>query len=144
MRAELRPEHRPDRKYVMSHMIADTEEELHAMADKIGVARRWHQGDHYDITQAKKALAVAAGAVALTKRQLAKMATRRRRGLSKYAAGDRVWLAEFDNGDEVIPRQRATVLFGPENDMWTVEVVPEDDRDDGLRELSTDQIEGPA
>ena len=28
----------------MSHMIADTLPELHEMADKIGVARRWFQG----------------------------------------------------------------------------------------------------
>lgn len=27
----------------MSHLIADTDAELRAMADKIGVSRRWHQ-----------------------------------------------------------------------------------------------------
>ena len=64
----------------MSHMIADTEEELHAMADKIGVLRKWYQGDHYDITQSKKALAIIYGARAITLRQLAHMAMNRRRG----------------------------------------------------------------
>lgn len=44
----------------MCHMIADTEDELHAMADRIGVARKWHQGDHYDICKSKRALAVSA------------------------------------------------------------------------------------
>ena len=42
-------------RMVMCHMIADTEEELHVMADRIVVARRWHQGDHYDIALSKRA-----------------------------------------------------------------------------------------
>jgi ABC-type polysaccharide/polyol phosphate transport system ATPase subunit len=57
----------------MSHMIADTEAELHVMADKIGVQRRWFQkkpsGDHYDIAMSKRALAVAAGAKEITIQQ---------------------------------------------------------------------------
>ena len=80
MLAEFIPTHVRGRRYVMSHMIADTAEELHEMADKIGVLRKWYQGDHYDITQSKKALAIKAGARAITLRQLAKMAMRRRRG----------------------------------------------------------------
>jgi hypothetical protein len=36
---------------IVCHMIADTEAELHAMAARIGVARRWCQGDHYDRAQ---------------------------------------------------------------------------------------------
>lgn len=55
------------RRMVMCHMLADTDEELHAMADKIGVARRWHQKagtphSHYDICLSKRALAVKYGA----------------------------------------------------------------------------------
>lgn len=80
MEADFKPEHRPGRTYVMCHMIADTEAELHAMADKIGVARRWYQGDHYDITKSKRVLAVAAGAREITQRQLGCMAILRRRG----------------------------------------------------------------
>lgn len=57
------------RNMIMCHMIADTEAELHAMADRIGVARRWYQGNHYDIAQSKRALAVSAGAVEITWRQ---------------------------------------------------------------------------
>lgn len=59
----------------MCHMIADTVEELHAMADKIGVERRWYQGPpktinpHYDISMSKRALAVAAGAKEITMRE---------------------------------------------------------------------------
>jgi hypothetical protein len=53
----------------MCHMIADTDEELRAMADKIGVAQRWHQGDHFDIALSKRTMAIASGAVEITWRQ---------------------------------------------------------------------------
>jgi hypothetical protein len=49
----------------MSHMLADTVEELHAMADKIGIKRKWFQPKstpHYDICQSKRALAMENGA----------------------------------------------------------------------------------
>ena len=48
----------------MSHLLADTDEELHQMAAKIGVARKWWQspektsGSHYDIALSKKVLAI--------------------------------------------------------------------------------------
>ena len=63
----------PYGRMVMCHMIADTEAELHAMADRISVARRWYQGDHYDICLAKRALAVNHGAREVTQRQLVKL-----------------------------------------------------------------------
>ena len=66
-------------RMVMCHMIADTEAELHAMADRIGVARRWYQGDHYDICLAKRALAVQAGAVELSQMDLGRIVISRRR-----------------------------------------------------------------
>lgn len=50
----------------MCHMLADTVEELHAMADKIGVKRKWfqnHSTPHYDIGTRKRYLAVAYGAL---------------------------------------------------------------------------------
>lgn len=56
-------------RMIMCHMIANTPEELHAMADRIGVARKWFQAPpkasfwHYDVCKAKRALAVVAGAV---------------------------------------------------------------------------------
>lgn len=67
-------------RMVMCHMIADTDDELHAMADRIGVARRWYQDDHYDIALSKRALAVAAGAREITQRQLGLMVINRRAG----------------------------------------------------------------
>jgi hypothetical protein len=66
----------------MSHMVATTEEELHAMADKIGVQRKWYQGDHYDVAQKMRNRAIEKGAVAVTMRQLGTMvACRRRTGI---------------------------------------------------------------
>jgi hypothetical protein len=72
------------RRMKMSHLMADTDHELHAMADKIGVVRRWHQDkerwadSHYDIAMSKRALAVAAGAVEITLREMAAYAWHRR------------------------------------------------------------------
>ena len=68
----------PYRRMIMCHMIADTEDELHDMADRIGVARRWYQGDHYDICLSKRALAVRFGAREITMRELARIVARRR------------------------------------------------------------------
>ena len=65
-------------RLIMCHMIATTDAELCAMAARIGVAPRWHQGDHFDICMAKRALAVAAGAVEITLRQCGAMTARRR------------------------------------------------------------------
>jgi hypothetical protein len=61
----------PFRGMIMCHMIADTTEELLAMADRIGVARRWIQPGrvgcphHFDICLSKRKQAVAAGAIAV-------------------------------------------------------------------------------
>ena len=60
----------------MCHMLADSNQELLFMVDKIGVARKWIQHartpyEHFDIAQSKRALAVAAGAVEITVRDSA-------------------------------------------------------------------------
>lgn len=74
----------PYGRMVMCHMLADTDDELHAMAKRIGVARKWWQspartsGSHYDIALTKRAAAVKAGAVEITYRQAGAMNTRRR------------------------------------------------------------------
>lgn len=66
------------RRMNMSHMVADTEEELHTMADTIGVKRKWYQGDHYDICFSKRKEAIKAGAVEVTMRTLGFMRLVRR------------------------------------------------------------------
>lgn len=69
---------------IMCHMLADTDEELHRMAEAIGVSRRHWQspektsGSHYDICLAKKALALRLGAIPITLRQAAAMNAHRR------------------------------------------------------------------
>lgn len=59
----------------MSHLVADTPEELLDMVDKIGVQRKWiqHQGtkdEHFDISMGKRLLAIQHGAKAITWLQL--------------------------------------------------------------------------
>ena len=66
----------PFGQMIMCHMIADTRAELYAIADKIGVARKWVQdydtpNEHFDIALSKRRLAVAAGAQEITRRELA-------------------------------------------------------------------------
>jgi hypothetical protein len=68
---------------VMCHMVADTDDELNAMADRIGVRRRWHQApprhdSHYDIALTKRRAAVEAGAIEVTWKVLSMMTLRRR------------------------------------------------------------------
>ncbi len=83
------------RRMKMSHMIADTEAELHSMADRIGVARRWYQGDHYDICLSLRSRAIALGAVEVTLRQLACMSAVRPKGchLPPPAQAEEIYLA---------------------------------------------------
>lgn len=57
------------------HMIADSDEELHLFAERIGLRRRWVQthrrfGLHYDLTASRRARAVEAGAVEVSARDL--------------------------------------------------------------------------
>jgi len=61
------------------HMIADTAEELHAMAARIGATERWFHRDHYDVTEDQRAAAAALGAVLIPARICATMAVHRRR-----------------------------------------------------------------
>jgi hypothetical protein len=64
----------------MCHMIADTLEQLHAMADYIGVARRHFQAHaripHYDICKSKRTIAIGAGAQALNRREFVQVMRR--------------------------------------------------------------------
>lgn len=71
------------RRMKMCHMIADTTPELLAMADHIGVDRRWLQKagtphEHFDIALSKRALAVRAGAVEVSMMELGRILRARR------------------------------------------------------------------
>ena len=51
------------------HMFADTEDELHLLAYKIGLKRSWFQTKrypHYDLTPSKRKLAIMNGAVEMS------------------------------------------------------------------------------
>jgi hypothetical protein len=67
----------PFGRMIMCHMAADTTEELLAMADKIGVNKKWIQypgtdKEHFDIAKNKKTLAIQHGAIACSARDLCK------------------------------------------------------------------------
>lgn len=63
----------PDRGMQMCRMIADTLEELHAMADTLGLRREWFQGGarpHYALCRSKRSAALRAGVRAIGSRRL--------------------------------------------------------------------------
>ena len=65
----------------MCHMIADSEEELHQFAVKIGLKRKWFQNTnnpHYDVSISYRKKAVAYGAAEVTIKQAAIMCKIRR------------------------------------------------------------------
>jgi hypothetical protein len=69
----------PFGRMIMCHMVADSLEELHAMADRIGIQRRWFQDTrhpHYDISKGKRQLAILAGAHEIDDRQSVEIALR--------------------------------------------------------------------
>lgn len=62
----------PFGRMIMCHMTADTLEELHEMAQSIGIRRKWFQDKsipHYDISLSKRAMAVELGAIEETSRE---------------------------------------------------------------------------
>jgi hypothetical protein len=67
------------------HLTADTPEELHEMAARLGLLRQWFQSkperpwrDHYDIPEELRAQAVACGARPLSTREMGERQARRR------------------------------------------------------------------
>lgn len=86
--------HRP----AWSHLTADTEEELHESAARLGLRREWFQPGrpiggkpstfwHYDVTSGKRAQALAQGAVSMSPRELA-VYCRARAGQPSHASRD--------------------------------------------------------
>jgi hypothetical protein len=61
------------------HMQADSLEELHAMAERLGLRRSWFQSkpgkpwhDHYDLTRSRREQAILLGATVLGWREMAR------------------------------------------------------------------------
>lgn len=85
----------------MSHLIADTTDELLAMVREIGVNPKWiqHPGtrdEHFDIAISKRAAAIAAGAIPITFRECGAMNKRRKvTGSLGSPADATAWLERF-------------------------------------------------
>lgn len=72
------------------HMIADTHEELIAMAEEIGHLMHWIQkeglpDEHFDLTPPRRALAVKKGAIEISGRELAERIAHKRKLVSPPA-----------------------------------------------------------
>jgi len=75
-------------RMTMCHMIADSTDELLAMADRIGVQRKWIQKagttrEHFDVCLSKRKLAVQFGAKEITVKDLVKRMMARSSGEPK-------------------------------------------------------------
>ncbi len=73
-----------------SHLTADDADELHAFAEQLGLRRAWFQDHHrdptrhhYDVSDPARARAIAAGAVAVTWREGARLRRIRREQASR-------------------------------------------------------------
>lgn len=85
----------------MSHLTADTTEELLAMVDTIGVQRKWIQypgtwKEHFDIAFSKRKLAVEAGAIEIEYGTECAIMDMRRRITGEYGppSAARAWYAQ--------------------------------------------------
>ncbi len=71
----------PFRGMLMSHMLADTLDELHGMADLLGIPRSRFQPrstPHYDVCQDTRAQAIVLGARVINRRETAELIRRLR------------------------------------------------------------------
>lgn len=70
----------PYGRMVMCHMLADSEQELHDMAEQLGLPRKYYQAHastpHYDICLSKRRLAVQLGAIEIDRRETATLCRR--------------------------------------------------------------------
>ncbi len=66
----------PNKRYgrmLMCHLFSADTEELHLMADRIGIKRKWFQDTkypHYDICKSKRSAAIDLGAVPVDNRRM--------------------------------------------------------------------------
>jgi hypothetical protein len=79
-------------KWVFSHMIADTREELDEMAEKIELDLKWKKDagtrkEHFDVTENYRQRAIEAGSIQVSTRELHQMLLKR--DLTEYLEGRR-------------------------------------------------------
>jgi len=61
----------PFRDRLWCHLVSDTSyDELHAVAEQLGIPRRGFQGDHYDLPAEMRDAAIALGAQPVSGREL--------------------------------------------------------------------------
>ena len=67
----------PFHRMKMSHLIADSADELERLARLLGLRPAWKHGDHYDVGEGKRRTAIKLGAKPITCRELVKILRRR-------------------------------------------------------------------
>ncbi|MFE7631662.1 DUF4031 domain-containing protein [Kocuria sp. NPDC057446] len=99
-----------------SHLVSDTSyDELHAFAERLGVARRAFDRDHYDVPESRYHEAVTAGALPVDGRQLTRVLVRSGLRVPARARPERIarvllrrWAARFPAhpalGEELVQR----------------------------------------
>jgi hypothetical protein len=103
-----------------AHLVSDQSYvELHSFAERLGLERRWFQGDHYDVPTEYRAIAIELGAEAVDSRQLLR---RLRASGLRLSPTERRQLPE-----QVLPRPVFEGVVGPIG-----EVQPRS-RDEGLQ-----------
>lgn len=92
MTVYLDKQRNPYGRMVMCHMIADTEDELHEMAERIGLQRKWYQSDastpHYDVSLSRRALALQHGAVQCERREFVQIIQAKREREARARIGE--------------------------------------------------------
>ncbi|MCA8145420.1 DUF4031 domain-containing protein [Burkholderia vietnamiensis] len=108
----------------MSHLIADTTDELLTMVREIGVNPKWiqHAGtrdEHFDIAISKRAAAIAAGAVPITYEQCGAMNKRREVTGELGSPDDTIeWLKKFIS-DRRAARESAVLAIADPTESQT-------------------------
>jgi hypothetical protein len=86
----------PSKAYPFSHschMIADTSDELHEFAQKLGLMRRWaHTSngmiEHYDLTAKKREEAIQQGAIPIANKELIFISQQQKQHVNQYTSAN--------------------------------------------------------
>jgi hypothetical protein len=64
--------------HLWCHLLADSVEELHAMAKKLGLKRSWYHNYHYNLLPPKREQAIKLGAIEVDRYKLSEILRRNR------------------------------------------------------------------